>query len=235
MSAPLHQLLDYRPPADAGLDVCYEDEALLVINKPGGLLSVPGRGPLMADCLVSRVQLRYPDALIVHRLDLPTSGLIVLARGPETQRRMSTLFQDRLVDKTYTAVVAGTLASDAGEVNLPLITDWPQRPRQKVDLSAGKPALTRWRVLERRADAAEAEAWGEHLATTRVALTPVTGRSHQLRVHMMSLGHPIVGDPMYASEAVRAQASRLLLHASHLCFAHPLSGQTVQVESVAPF
>jgi tRNA pseudouridine32 synthase/23S rRNA pseudouridine746 synthase len=220
-----HQLADYLPPPHAGLDIAYADDGFLVVNKPSGLLSVPGRGEKFHDSLASRVQLEFPGALVVHRLDMQTSGLMVMALGAQMQRMLSDLFQTRQVHKRYVAVVSGLMAQDRGEVNLPLITDWPNRPRQKVDLADGKPALTRWQVVQR--DVGQ--------GTTRVELEPITGRSHQLRVHMMSVGHAIVGDPLYASADVRAQANRLLLHAAELTLPHPGTGQPVQVLSPSPF
>lgn len=215
----------YVAPPDGGLDVLYIDESLLVVNKPSGLLSVPGRGIGKDDCLASRVQAIYPDALIVHRLDMETSGLIVLARSKEMHRALSILFQERLVEKCYVAVVDGALAECRGEIDLPLIADWPNRPLQKVDHEIGKPSLTRYRTLDH--DTAS--------NSTRVELEPETGRSHQLRVHMMSLGHPILGDTLYASDAVCAKAGRLLLHAAHLAFAHPQHGKQMTFTSAAPF
>lgn len=220
-----HQLADYTPPMHTGLDIAYADSALLIVNKPSGLLSVPGRGERFQDSLASRVMLEYPQALIVHRLDMQTSGLLVMALGPQAHRDLSALFQTRQVHKRYVAQVAGLMLADHGEVALPLITDWPHRPRQKVDWTEGKPALTRWQVASR--DALH--------DTTRVELEPVTGRSHQLRVHMMSIGHAIVGDPLYASDAVRARADRLLLHAAELKFQHPQTGEWVHVVSPIPF
>jgi tRNA pseudouridine32 synthase/23S rRNA pseudouridine746 synthase len=201
----------------------YADATLLVFDKPSGLLSVPGRGPDKADCLATRAQTHWPDALTVHRLDMDTSGLIVMARGAAAQRRLSQAFAAREVGKRYIAIVAGCVADDAGTVALPLAADWPNRPLQKVDHESGKPSVTHWRVLERGADA------------TRLELEPVSGRSHQLRVHMKALGHPILGDPLYAPAAVRRRAARLQLHASHLQFAHPTSGEPLEFASVAPF
>ena len=214
----------YRPPAHTGLDVRHVDAWLLVVGKPAGLLSVPGRGEGRDDCLISRVQAEYPDALIVHRLDMDTSGLLVLARGPEMHRQLSALFRDRQVDKRYAALVAGHFDSAEGEVDLPLITDWPNRPRQMVDHTLGKPSLTRYRVL----------AYDPARNISRVALEPVTGRSHQLRVHMAALGHPILGDPLYGGSAT-ALASRLLLHAEYLAFPHPATGEVRHFELPAPF
>ncbi len=205
----------------ADIAVHYLDAHLLVAEKPAGLLSVPGRLPENQDCVIARLQQVYPDALTVHRLDQVTSGLMLYARGKPMQAALSGLFERRQVDKRYEALVEGMLAEDAGEVALPLICDWPNRPRQIVDFALGKPALTRWRVIERDAVAQR----------TRVALEPVTGRSHQLRVHMASLGHPIVGDVFYGA----APAARVALHASELAFVHPQSGQPMRLLSPAPF
>nr|WP_303828606.1 pseudouridine synthase [Asticcacaulis taihuensis] len=195
---------------------------MLVAEKPAGLLSVPGRLPENKDCLITRLQADYPDALTVHRLDMATSGLMVFARGAEAHRTLSKAFADRQVSKRYIAVVAGRLERQ-GEVDLPLITDWPNRPRQKIDHEIGKPSLTRWRVLEA----------GE--STTRVELEPVTGRSHQLRVHMMAIGHPILGDVFYAPADIEALSPRLLLHADRLSLPHPVSGEAMDFRSPAPF
>lgn len=214
----------YRPPPDTGLTVIHADEAMVVIDKPSGLLSVPGRGPDKADCLVARVQLRFPDALAVHRLDMETSGLLVLGRGEAVHSELSRQFRERLTEKRYIAVVAGLLADDAGEVDLPLIVDWPNRPLQKVDFEIGKPSLTRYRVIAR--DPAS--------NTTRVELEPVTGRSHQLRVHMASLGHPILGDELYGGEA-RDRAERLLLHATDLGLFHPSTVAFIKFHAPPPF
>lgn len=217
--------LPYTAPPDDGLDLVYADASLLVVNKPGGLLSVPGRGPGKDDCLASRVQARYPEARVVHRLDMETSGLIVFARGGEMQRRLSVAFQNRQVEKRYVAVVNGAVAEAGGVIDLPLGADWPNRPRQKVDHALGKPSLTRWRRL----------AYEPARDATRVALEPATGRSHQLRVHLLSLGHPILGDALYAPPAAQAKADRLLLHADFLAFAHPLSGEPLACSCQAPF
>ncbi len=216
---------DYIPPPDLGLAIIHEDEYLLVLNKPSGLLSVPGRGAEKQDSLAVRAQARYPDALIVHRLDMETSGLIVLARGKLMHRQLSLLFQERRVHKHYVAVVEGIIAVERGEVDHPLITDWPNRPRQKIDVEHGKAAHTRFQVLQR-----------DRLNhTTRVELEPVTGRSHQLRVHMQSLGHAILGDRLYASAQAQAASERLLLHACRLAFQHPVTQQVVCFSSEAPF
>ena len=203
----------------------YADAQLLVVSKPSGMLSVPGRGEEKQDCLVKRVQVDYPDALIVHRLDCDTSGLLVLARGKLMHRRLSIQFQERQVDKRYVAVVAGKLTPAAGEVNLPLIVDWPNRPLHRVDHDIGKPSLTLYRVVAYDADE----------DSSRVELTPETGRTHQLRVHMQALGHPILGDSLYADPASRAKADRLLLHAEYLAFQHPESGKRLEFNCQAGF
>lgn len=208
---------------------------MLVLDKPAGLLAVPGRGPDKADCLSARAQRRWPDALIVHRLDQATSGLIVLARHPAVQRRLSADFAERRVHKRYEARVHGRLAwpgaggepSAGGEswalIDLPLIIDWPQRPRSKVDHAIGKPSQTRWRPL----------AYDPASDTTRVALEPLTGRSHQLRVHLLALGHPIVGDGLYGPAG--DPAPRLMLHACALGLTHPETGEALHWSSPAPF
>lgn len=199
---------DYFPPF-GDIECIYIDDSLLVVNKPSGLLAVPGRGADKQDCLASRLQKDFPDALIVHRLDMATSGLMVLARGAEMQRRLSQMFRERAMKKRYVAVVSGKLEPETGEVNLPIAADWPNRPLHKIDLANGKPSLTRYRVLNYVND------------STRVELEPVTGRTHQLRVHMAAIGHPILGDALYGNTA---SAPRLLLHASRLEFSHPSTG-----------
>jgi tRNA pseudouridine32 synthase/23S rRNA pseudouridine746 synthase len=203
------------------LAVVHEDDALLVLDKPAGLLSVRGRGAAGDDCLAVRVQARYRDALVVHRLDMATSGLMLFARGAEMQRCLSRAFEDRRIVKRYIAIVEGRLPTDAGEIAQPLAADWPERPRQRVDPERGKPALTRWRVLER------ADAW------TRLELTPVSGRSHQLRVHLQWLGHPIRGDALYG--LAPPTADRLLLHAAELSFMHPSTQLPVAYASLPCF
>jgi tRNA pseudouridine32 synthase / 23S rRNA pseudouridine746 synthase len=213
------------------LALVHADDHLLVFDKPAGLLAVPGRGPENQDCLSARAQAAYPDALIVHRLDMATSGLIVMARGIEAQRRLSMSFEKRRVHKRYGAVVAGELGNpSAGNgwntIDLPLILDWLARPRSKVDHDSGKPSLTRWRL------APEAPPIP---GTTRLELEPVTGRSHQLRVHLQAIGHPIVGDPLYASEAQEAMAPRLLLHAQAIEIPHPVTDQPLRFETPWPF
>ncbi len=213
--------------ADSGtaLRCVHVDDACVVVDKPSGLLSVPGRGAHLQDCVAARVQARWPDARVVHRLDMATSGLLLFARGALAQRRLSEAFAQRAVEKRYVAVVQGSVEQASGEIDLPLLTDWPNRPRQKVCLAQGKPSLTRWRVIGR----------DPLRHTTRLELTPLTGRSHQLRVHLLALGHPIVGDALYAPPEVQAEADRLLLHADALGFAQPVSGDWLRFESPAPF
>lgn len=217
----------YAPPPDAPALV-HVDAHVLVLVKPAGLLCAPGRGEDKQDCLVSRAQARWPDALLVHRLDLATSGLVLLARSPDVQARLSAAFRDRRVAKAYEALVHGALPGDAGEIDLPLAADWPNRPLQKVCREAGKPSLTRWRRMtngDERGGAIEAR--------QRVALEPVTGRTHQLRVHLAALGCPIVGDPLYGP--VDDAAPRLMLHACRLSLPHPVTGEPLDVASPAPF
>ena len=199
----------------------YIDDDLLLAEKPSGLLSVPGRSAENQDCVVARLQRDYPDALTVHRLDQVTSGLLLHARGKPMQAALSMQFEQRRVGKGYEALVEGLVAGEAGEIALPLICDWPNRPKQMVDFERGKPALTRWQVLGR--DPA--------VRQTRVALQPLTGRSHQLRLHLASIGHPIVGDVMYGAQP----APRVCLHACTLQFTHPRTGQLLEFVSPSPF
>lgn len=201
--------------------VVYTDD-LLAVEKPPGLLSVPGRHPDNRDCLITRVQADFPGALIVHRLDMATSGLMLLALNAETHRTLSRQFEHRLISKRYVAVVAGETAQ-AGSIGVPLMCDWPQRPKQKVDWREGKHALTHFQRLSfERGD-------------STVLLEPVTGRSHQLRLHLAHIGHPILGCEFYAPAAVRARSPRLQLHAAQLAFRHPSDGRPLYLESPAPF
>jgi tRNA pseudouridine32 synthase/23S rRNA pseudouridine746 synthase len=218
------------PPAGAAaFELLYADDHLLVLNKPSGLLSVPGRGPDKQDCLSARVQRRYPDALIVHRLDMQTSGLLAMARGIAAQRAINRSFEQRQVHKRYQAVVDGQACvggdDEWGVIDLPLELDWPNRPKHIVDFERGRPSVTRWRVL-----APDVERNG-----TRLELEPVTGRSHQLRVHLQAIGHPILGDDLYANPEAVARAPRLLLHACELHLPHPLSGESMAFSSPPPF
>lgn len=207
--------------------ILYADAAIVVADKPAGLLSQPARGEARRDCLEARVQARFADAQLAHRLDMATSGLIVLARGAEMVRRMNAAFAQRTVGKRYVATVHGHVADDAGEIDLPLAADPDNNPRQRVDRAAGRRALTRYRVLAR--DGAGAR------AVTRVELKPVTGRTHQLRVHLMSLGHPILGDVLYAPPESAAQHARLHLHAAAIAFIHPERRVPLSFESPVPF
>lgn len=209
-----------------GLPLLHADAHLVAVDKPAGLLSVPGRGPERADCAAARVQAVFPNALIVHRLDMGTSGILVFGRGLEAQRTLSMAFAARRVDKRYIAVVAGWPEADEGVVELPLIGDWPNRPRQMVDPARGKPSITRWQVLARH-DGPQ--------RTARLALTPITGRSHQLRVHLQAIGHPIVGDELYAPPEVHSMSPRLLLHAEHLTLPHPADGRPLALHAPCPF
>lgn len=216
MSAPT-----YAPP-DAPPVILHEDDALVFVDKPAGLLSVPGRGPEKADCMIARLARIYPEILLVHRLDLDTSGVMVFARSPAAQRHLGNQFETRKTRKHYIARVAGRLADKEGHVDLPLIVDWPNRPRQKVCHDTGKPARTDWKLL-RHED-----------GNSRVRLVPVTGRSHQLRVHMQAIGHPILGDTLYASGA-GLNWPRLMLHAQSLRLTHPETGQGMTISAKVPF
>lgn len=211
----------YSPP-DTPLSILHQDHEILIVDKPAGLLSVPGRGEHLADCLLARVQAAFPEALLVHRLDRDTSGVMVFALTPHAQRHLGLQFEKRQMKKTYVARVWGRVAEKTGTVDLPLIVDWPNRPRQKVDFEEGKPALTDWRVAKYEENA------------TRVRLYPKTGRSHQLRVHMREIGHPILGDPFYATgEALNAP--RLMLHAESLRLRHPDGGVGMNFSAKCPF
>lgn len=213
----------YDPPVVSPLRVHFVDADLLVVEKPAGLLSVPGRGPDKADCLATRVQAAFPGALIVHRLDMETSGLMVMALSADVHRALSGLFERREVSKTYEARVFGEMSGAEGDIDLPLIADWPNRPLQKVDYETGKPSATHWRVC------------AHEDGLTRVELTPRTGRSHQLRVHLDAIGHPILGDSLYGTPQSRAGAGRLELHATGLGFVHPVTGASLKLHSAAPF
>lgn len=211
----------YDPPQDP-LVILHDDHEVLLVDKPSGLLSVPGKGPDLADCLLARVQVAFPTALLVHRLDRDTSGVMVFALTPHAQRHLGLQFEKRQTKKTYVARVWGEMTERTGTVDLPLIVDWPNRPRQMVDHDTGKPAVTDWRVVRARN--------GE----TRVRLMPRTGRSHQLRVHMQAIGHPILGDPFYASGAARNHP-RLMLHSETLQFRHPDGGRGMRITATCPF
>jgi tRNA pseudouridine32 synthase/23S rRNA pseudouridine746 synthase len=211
---------DYNPPSDP-LDIIHADHELIVVNKPSGLLSVPGKGEHLADCLIARVQEAFPTALLVHRLDRDTSGVMIFAATPHAQRHLGLQFEKRQTKKAYIARVLGRLEPKEGTVDLPLIVDWPNRPRQMVCHATGKSAQTDWKVLK----ATEEE--------SRVRLFPKTGRSHQLRVHMLALGHPILGDPFYSDNP--EAHPRLMLHAEELRLRHPDGGKGMRFFAKAPF
>ncbi|MEO1657584.1 MAG: RluA family pseudouridine synthase [Pseudomonadota bacterium] len=206
---------------DRVIGVIAATSAFLVVDKPAGLLSVPGKHE--PDCLEARVQAAYPDALTVHRLDMATSGVCVIARGKPNLAHLQQQFERRQTTKVYEAVVWGQMESDSGTVDAPIRCDWPNRPLQMIDHQEGREAITHWRVIDRQAD------------RTRLELTPITGRSHQLRLHMKSLGHPILGDQWYAFDAAQSLSDRLLLHARELGFAAPSSGERQTYRSPCPF
>ena len=210
-----------NPPQDP-LVILHDDHEVLLVDKPSGLLSVPGKGPELADCLIARVQAVFPMALLVHRLDRDTSGVMIFALTLHAQRHLGLQFEKRQTKKTYVARVWGNLAEKTGTVDLPLIVDWPNRPLQMVDHENGKQAVTDWRVI------------GTKENETRVRLMPRTGRSHQLRVHMLALGHPILGDPFYAKGAA-GDYPRLMLHSQTLQFRHPDGGQGMRITAKCPF
>ncbi len=220
-NSPPNAVTDYAPP-DSPLDILHEDAEIMVVVKPEGLLSVPGKGPDLADSLQSRLLEAFPETLLVHRLDRDTSGLMVFARTPHAQRHLGLQFEKRMVKKTYVARVWGVPAAASGEVALPLIVDWPNRPMQKVCHDTGKPAFTAWKRL--KSDG----------ITARLRLFPKTGRSHQLRVHCREMGHPILGDPFYSVGPARA-FPRMMLHAEELRFKHPEGGRALQFRHKATF
>lgn len=208
-------------PSQSPLSYIYTDEDFIIVDKPSGLLSVPGKTE--PDCLEARIRVEYPESLTVHRLDMATSGVMVFARNANAQRHVGLQFEKRMTEKTYIARVWKRVENDEGEVNLPLITDWPNRPRQMICHERGKPSLTQWEVIEREEQA------------TRLALYPKTGRSHQLRVHMLAIGHPILGDRLYAHENAFKAASRLQLHAHKLKLRKPTGGEWIEFTSPCPF
>lgn len=214
---------EYSPPPAGPLPVIHADDHILVLDKPSGLLTVPGNRPERADCLESRARVDFPEARIIHRLDMDTSGVIVLALTAAAQRNIGLQFEKRRTRKHYEALVWGEMEAGEGRVDQPLITDWPNRPKQHIDPERGRQAITDWQVLD------HGDNW------TRVQLSPVTGRSHQLRVHMAHLGHPILGDNLYAHAQALAARPRLCLHAQMLEFIHPGSGEKGHFESPVPF
>jgi tRNA pseudouridine32 synthase/23S rRNA pseudouridine746 synthase len=217
--------LPYLPPPPESINVLYLDDDLLLVEKPAGLLSVPGRGDDKQDCLISRVQLTFPDALIVHRLDMATSGIMLLARNKDMHRQLSRLFSERRIEKTYCAVVEGIIEAGSGRIDFPIMADWPNRPRQIVAPLLGKPSVTYFNVLARDLSS----------GITRLELKPETGRTHQLRVHLEFIGHAILGDHLYASPEAQQRSERLLLHANALSFEHPVTHQPLNYSSSIPF
>lgn len=215
-------LLDYKPPLSP-LDILYQDKDIVVLNKPSGLLSVPGRQDNMKDSLSQRVQDKFPTATVVHRLDMDTSGVLVMALNKPAHRHISMQFEKRATEKSYIAHLYGVLDQEEGEIDLPLILDWPNRPHHIVDHENGKNALTRWKVLARRD------------GYTRIGFYPVTGRTHQLRVHAQAIGHPILGDSLYAHDTALAMAPRLLLHAEMLTLTHPYTREVMTFTTEADF
>ena len=211
----------YDPPMGPPV-LLYADDQIMVVDKPSGLLSVPGKTVGRRDCLELRLRALHPETLLVHRLDCDTSGVMIFARSKAAQGFLGQEFEKRRSEKTYIARVWGRLTPETGRVDLPLATDWPNRPRQQVDHQTGRAAQTDWQVLAYDGD------------TTRVALYPLTGRSHQLRVHMLALGHPILGDPIYAvGDAL--QYPRLMLHAERLSLHHPTTKERMLFQADCPF
>ncbi len=220
----LARTLPYTPPPDDELHIVDQDEHLIAINKPAGLLSVPGRGAAMQDCALHRVQQRFPRALLVHRLDEATSGLLLFALSPVVQKAMSIAFETRQVKKQYMAWVHGLNMPERGVIDAPIAVDWPQRPMRKIDFAIGKSAITQYQMLLKN----------EHSSLILLGLQPQTGRTHQLRVHMQHIGHPIVGDKLYG--LAQDTAPRLMLHASGLQFQHPCdAARDLNLESTPPF
>lgn len=213
------------PPCHREVRILYQDDALLLVDKPDLLLSVPGRLEENKDCMITRVQRQFPTATVVHRLDLDTSGIMIVPLCREAHAELSRQFQRRAIDKTYTAVLWGLLEEDEGSIDLPIACDWENRPRQKICYENGKQSFTEYRVISR----------DENTFSTRVTLHPVTGRSHQLRIHSRELGHPILGCDMYAHTEAFKAAPRLMLHATQIRFAHPLTGVEVVGYSSPPF
>jgi len=211
----------YAPP-DAAPVILHEDHELVLVDKPAGLLSVPGKGAHLADCMIARLRVGFPEILLVHRLDLDTSGVMVFARTPHAQRHLGLQFEKRQTRKTYIARVAGQVEQRSGRIDLPLGVDWPNRPRQMVCHETGRPAQTDWALIRHEA------------GTSRLRLMPKTGRSHQLRVHMLAIGHPILGDPLYASGAALAY-QRMMLHAKELRLRHPDGGRGLTISAEVPF
>ncbi|RYE56957.1 MAG: RluA family pseudouridine synthase [Hyphomicrobiales bacterium] len=223
MPGPMPTLLDYFPPTDPYLNVLHVDDDILVVDKQSGLLSVPGKDPSLWDCVEYRARQTWPTAGMCHRLDKDTSGVLTLALNKRAHGRIGSQFEHRQTTKSYVARVAGIIAEDSGIIDLPLATDWENKPRQRVDYENGRHAKTEWQVIEREANA------------TRVKLVPLTGRTHQLRVHMLAIGHVILGDAFYAEEADFKAADRLQLHAAELGFTHPTTNEFMTFVAPTPF
>ena len=222
MLNPMPKTFDYDPPREPWLTVLHADDDIVVLDKPSGLLTVPGKDEALKDSLEARVRERWPTATVVHRLDKDTSGILLMALNKKALGFLGSQFEHRRTTKSYVARVWGAMADDHGIVDLPLATDWENKPRQRIDHERGRPSRTEWWVLEREPKA------------TRVRLVPYTGRTHQLRVHMMTIGHPILGDEFYATGEVLDAADRLQLHAEELGFKHP-NGSPMVFRSPAPF
>lgn len=223
MLSPVPTSYIYEPPTDPWLTVLHQDDRMLVLDKPSGLLTVPGKDPSLKDCLEARVREKWPTATMVHRLDKDTSGILLMALDKKALGDLGQQFEKRRTRKTYVARVWGALEGDTGKVDMPLATDWENKPRQRVDWENGRASQTEWTVLEREAQ------------STRLQLNPLTGRTHQLRVHMLALGHPILGDQFYATGEALEAAPRLQLHAQELTFFHPDDGREMTFISPAPF
>ena len=223
MLNPVPTTYIYNPPMEPYLAVVHVDDDIVVLDKPSGLLSVAGKDPALSDCLEARVNERYRPAYMVHRLDKDTSGVIVMARNKPTLSKIAMQFEKRQTKKSYVARVWGEVVGDSGHIDLPLATDWENKPRQRVDYERGRPSQTDWEVISREP------------GITRLRLHPLTGRTHQLRVHMMMLGHPILGDSFYATGEALAAADRLQLHAEELSFIHPADGMLREFVVPSPF
>jgi tRNA pseudouridine32 synthase/23S rRNA pseudouridine746 synthase len=223
MLNPVPTSFDYNPPTDPWIDIVHEEADFVVVNKPSGLLSVPGKDPALADSLQRRAEARWPAAGMIHRLDKDTSGVMVIALNKRAHAKIAMQFEKRTSEKSYVARLWGPLEADEGLVDLPIAVDWENKPRQKIDFERGREARTEWRVIARED------------GITRVRLKPLTGRTHQLRLHMMTLGHPVLGDPFYATGEALAAADRLQLHAEELSFAHPTTGERVRFVIPTPF
>ncbi len=223
MLNPVPTSYDYNPPTDPWIDIVHEEADFVVVNKPSGLLSVPGKDPALADSLQRRAETRWPTAGMIHRLDKDTSGVMVIALNKRAHAKIAMQFEKRTAKKSYVARVWGLLEGDEGIVDLPIAVDWENKPRQRIDFERGREARTQWQVISRED------------GVTRVRLHPLTGRTHQLRLHLMTLGHPVLGDQFYSTGEAFAAADRLQLHAEELSFIHPTTGDLVHFVIPAPF